>query len=151
MTNQQRKPWEIRMPWKSWADFEDTPLWTPAAAKLSGSNGIYELADQNMRILYVGYAGSRARFGLRGKLIDHFSDRELNPEIRGKAKFFRYEVTSSYLSRWVEVTARHHQGGNVPPANLYAKEYPRRMPFFGPGPAGASAGLPTAPAGARPA
>ena len=36
MTNAQRKPWEIRMPWKSWADFEGTPLWTPAAAKLSG-------------------------------------------------------------------------------------------------------------------
>ena len=86
-----------------------------------------------MHILYVGYAGSRARFGIRGKLIDHFSDRELNPEIRGKAKFFRYEVSSSYLSRWVEVTARHHQAGGVPWANAYSKEYPRHMPFFGPG------------------
>ena len=103
------------MPWRPWAEYADTPLWTPKAAQLSGSNGIYELADENLHILYTGYAGSRARFGLRGKLIDHFSERELNPEIRGKAKYFRYEVTSSYLSRWVEVVARHHQAGAMPP------------------------------------
>jgi hypothetical protein len=134
MTTTNRKPWEIRMPWKAWSEYEGTPLWTPAAAKLSGSNGIYELADENLHILYAGYAGSRARFGLRGKLIDHFSESELNPEIRGKAKYFRYEVTSSYLSRWVEVVARHKQAGSMPPANLQAKEYPRSMPYFGPGP-----------------
>ncbi|HXH21010.1 MAG TPA: hypothetical protein VNN10_03195 [Dehalococcoidia bacterium] len=132
MTNSDRKPWEIRMPWKDWKDFEGTPLWTPAAAKLSGSNGIYELADERQRVLYVGFAGSRARFGLRGKLIDHFSEREPNPEIRGRARFFRYEVTSAYLSRWVEVVARHNQSGAIPPGNRWAKEYPRSMPYFGP-------------------
>ena len=132
MTTTDRKPWEIRMPWKDWREFEGTPLWTPAAAKLSGSNGIYELADASMRVLYAGYAGSRARYGLRGKLVDHFSERELNPEIRGKARYFRYEVTSSYLSRWTEVVARHAQAGALPPGNVHAKEYPRHMPFFGP-------------------
>lgn len=144
--NVQRKPWEIRMPWKPWSEFEGTPLWTPDAAKLSGSNGIYELADENLHVLYVGYAGSRARFGLRGKLVDHFSERETNPEILGKAKHFRYEVTSSYLSRWVEVLGRHNQYGGVPPANVYAKEYPRRMPYFGPGPATGAATTTAAPA-----
>lgn len=131
-TNTARSGWQIRMPWKDWRDYEGTPLWTPAAARLSGSNGVYELADESMRVIYVGYAGSRARYGLRGKLIDHFSDSEPNPEIRGKARFFRYEVTSSYLSRWVEVVARHNEAdGLPPPANAHAKEYPRRMPFFG--------------------
>jgi hypothetical protein len=134
-TATQRKAWEIRMPWKDWSAFADTPLWGKAAAKLSGSNGIYELADASGGVIYVGYAGSRARFGLRGKLKDHFSDLELNPEIRGKARFFRYEVTSSYLSRWVEVIARHVQAGAMPAANAHAREYPRRMPYFGPGPA----------------
>jgi hypothetical protein len=128
----QRKPWEIRMGWKSWPEYADTPLWGPEARKLSGSNGIYELADENMKIIYVGYAGSRARFGLRGKLKDHFSEMEPNPEIRGKARFFRYEVTSSYLSRWIEVIGRHNQQGPLPPANIHAKEYPRNMPYFGP-------------------
>jgi hypothetical protein len=127
----QRQPWEIRMPWKDWADYEGTPLWTPAARKLSGSNGIYEIADASMKVIYVGYAGSRARFGLRGKLIDHFSERELNPEVRGKARYFRYEITSSYLSRWVEVIGRHSQHGVIPAGNVWAKDVPRRMPHFG--------------------
>ena len=68
-TNTARSGWQIRMPWKDWHDYEGTPLWTPAAARLSGSNGVYELADESLRVIYVGYAGSRARYGLRGKLI----------------------------------------------------------------------------------
>jgi hypothetical protein len=134
-TATQRKAWEIRMPWKEWTDYADTPLWGVAARKLSGSNGVYELADSSGKVIYVGYAGSRARFGLRGKLKDHFSELEPNPEIRGKAHLFRYEVTSSYLSRWVEVVARRVQASGLPPANAHAREYPRRMPYFGPGPA----------------
>src|SRR3990172_157581 len=130
MVATERKPWEIRMPWKSWSDFADTPLWGPAAAKLSGSNGIYELADESFKILYTGYAGSRARFGLRGKLMDHFSGQEPNPEVRGKARYFRYEVTSSYISRWTEVLGRHSQRDAIPPAHLVHKEYPRNMPYF---------------------
>jgi hypothetical protein len=134
-TATQRKAWEIRMPWKEWAPYADTPIWGVKAAQLSGSNGIYELADASGKVIYAGYAGSRARFGLRGKLKDHFSDLETNPEIAGKAHFFRYEVTSSYLSRWIEVIGRHSQAGAIPTGNIYAKDYPRRMPNFGPGPA----------------
>ena len=50
------------MPWKEWSAYSDTPLWGKEARKLSGSNGIYELADAAGRVIYVGYAGSRARF-----------------------------------------------------------------------------------------
>lgn len=132
MTSTQRQAWEIRMPWKEWAPYADTPLWGVAAAKLSGSNGIYEIADASGKTIYVGYAGSRARFGLRGKLKDHFSETETNPEIRGKGHFFRYKVTSSYLSRWIEVLGRHNQRGGMPAGNVHAREYPRKMPFFGP-------------------
>jgi hypothetical protein len=128
----QRASWEIRMPWKRWADFADVPVWGPESRRLSGSYGIYELADENLRVLYVGYAGSRARYGLRGKLMDHFSERETNSEITGRAVYFRYEVSSSYLSRWTEVIGRYNQLQRLPPANLKAKELPRRMPFFGP-------------------
>jgi hypothetical protein len=39
-TATQRKAWEIRMPWKEWSAYADTPLWGKAAARLSGSNGI---------------------------------------------------------------------------------------------------------------
>jgi len=120
------------MPWKAWSEYAGVPVWGPEAHRLSGSNGIYEIADEAGRLLYVGYAGSRARYGLRGKLMEHFSDRELNPEIRDKARFFRYEVTSSYLSRWTEVIGRYNQLGRLPPANEKTGELPRRMPYFGP-------------------
>lgn len=133
MTTAGRASWEIRMPWRLAEDYKDTPLWGPAAARLSGSNGVYELADEAFRVLYVGYAGSRARFGLRGMLLDHFSEREPNPAVRGRVRYFRYEVTSSYLSRWTEVVGRHNQRGALPPGNVFAKHYPRRMPYFGPG------------------
>src|SRR3990172_95254 len=132
MTTTARRSWEIRMPWKAGADFKDPPIWGPGAARLSGSNGIYELADESLRVLYVGYAGSRARYGLRGKIVDHFSDHEPNPDIAGKARYFRYEVTSSYLSRWTEVIGRRNELGALPPANARAKELPRHMPYFGP-------------------
>ena len=135
VTKTDRKAWEIKMPWKEWAPYADTPLWGPEAKKLSGSNGVYEIADASGKTIYVGYAGSRARFGLRGKLKDHFSELETNPEIRGKGHFFRYEVTSSYLSRWVEVVGRYHQMDAMPAGNVHAKDFPRHMPFFGPGPA----------------
>jgi len=76
---------------------------------LSGSNGVYELADANGDVIYIGYAGSRATFGLRGKIADHFSERELNPVIRERAAQFRYEVNSMYLSRWVDLLARFRE------------------------------------------
>ncbi len=132
MTQPGRKSWEIRMPWKPWSDYARVPIWGPEAHRLSGSNGIYELADENGHILYVGYAGSRARYGLRGKLMGHFSEDEPKSEIHGKAVYFHYEVTSSYLSRWTEVIGRYNELGSLPPANVAARELPRRMPFFGP-------------------
>ena len=119
------------MPWQPWEKFKDVPMWTPEAHRLSGSNGVYEIADENYSILYTGYAGSRARYGLRGKLKDHFSDEEPNPEIKGKGRYFRYEVTSSYISRWYEICGRHSQRGTIPPANAHARDLPRTMPFFG--------------------
>ncbi len=90
-----KKPWESYDPaqWKS----------------LSGSNGVYELADEGGNVIYIGYAGSRATYGLRGKIADHFSDNELNPAIRGRVAQYRYEVNSMYLSRWVDLLARYRE------------------------------------------
>jgi hypothetical protein len=95
--------------------------------------GVYELCDESFRVIYAGYAGSRARFGIRGKLKDHFSDFEPNLEIRSKARYFRYEVTSNYLGRWAELLGRHMQLGTMPVANTAAKDMPRHLPRFGQG------------------
>ncbi len=120
------------MQWKAGADVKATPMWGPGANRLAGSNGIYEIADEAFHVLYVGYAGSRARYGLRGKIVEHFSERETDPDIGGRARYFRYEVTSSYLSRWTEVIGRYNEMGVLPPANVRAKQLPRKMPYFGP-------------------
>jgi hypothetical protein len=87
---------------KPWQSFD------PGSVKrLSGSNGVYELADEQGTVLYIGYAGSKANFGLRGKIAGHFSEAELNPVIRDRVAQFRYEVTAMYYSRWVDLLTRH--------------------------------------------
>ena len=127
-----RKSWEIRMRWRRAAEYRGSPIWGEGADRLSGSNGVYELADENFNILYVGYAGSRAIYGLRGKIVAHLSDREPNAHLLSKVVYFRYEVTSSYLSRWTEVVGRYHEAGRMPVVNSQLREFPRHMPYFGP-------------------
>ena len=104
---------------KPWQGFE------PARVKeLSGSNGVYELADEHGNVIYIGYAGPRALFGLRGKIADHFSERELNAVIRAQARRFRYEVTSMYYSRWVDLLMRHREDYDMlPDGNQAATEH----------------------------
>jgi hypothetical protein len=121
------QPWDIRMPWARYGPASE--------AAISGSSGVYEIADAGGTTVYIGAAGARDLFGLRGRIAAHFQSdvaQALQP-VPGTPQLYRYEVTSAYLSRWVEVVARHHQRGAMPPANLHAREYPRRMPYFGPG------------------
>lgn len=104
---------------KPWESFD------PAQVKeLSGSNGPYELADADGAVLYIGYAGSKANFGLRGKIADHFSDRELNPAIRGRVALYRYEVNSMYYSRWVDLLSRYREDyDRLPEGNEASSEH----------------------------
>jgi hypothetical protein len=88
------RPWEIRHPWETY---------DPAKHRdYSGSYGIYELADADQNIIYVGMAGGQAIYGLRGKIAGHFSAAETNPVIRERARYFRYEINNMYLSRLIE-------------------------------------------------
>ncbi len=112
-----RKPWETYDPsdWK----------------ELSGSYGVYELADAQGTVIFIGYAGSRARFGLRGKLMDHFSEHELNPVIRERVAKFRYEVNSMYLSRWIDLLGRFREDHDtLPEGNLASDEHIPELPHF---------------------
>ncbi|MBI2887957.1 MAG: hypothetical protein HYY02_12205 [Chloroflexi bacterium] len=125
MTQQLFKSWEIRMPW---AEFDPA---NPRA--LSGSNGAYELEDAEGRVVYIGYAGGKDLFGLRGKIIRHFSDQEPNPAIRGRVRRFHYEITSMWLSRWVELLGRYREnnGGRLPEGNVAApEEHIPKLPKF---------------------
>lgn len=112
-----KKPWESYDPtrWKS----------------LSGSYGVYELADVEGNVIYIGYAGSRATYGLRGKIADHFAEGELNPAIRGRVAQFRYEVNSMYLSRWVDLLGRYREDyERLPEGNEASDEHIPKLPRF---------------------
>ena len=104
---------------KPWNSFDPSRL-----KELSGSNGVYELADEGGNVIYIGYAGSKARLGLRGKLADHFSEGELNPVIRDRVAQFRYEVNSMYYSRWVDLLARFREDyEKLPDGNMASDEH----------------------------
>jgi hypothetical protein len=87
--------------------------WSDArlAAALPGHMGVYELADDAGRVIYIGCAGGRSRFGLRGEVQDALA------RIDGASRF-RIEITTAYLTRHRELLMRHQAvHGGLPAAN----------------------------------
>ncbi len=64
---------------------------------LSGQLGVYQLGDADGEILYIGVAGGRSLFGLRGEIGTALNDPPAG------ATCFRYEVNSSYSTRHQEL------------------------------------------------
>jgi hypothetical protein len=90
-------------PWK--------PLSAEEAQRLPGQLGVYQIADAQGAILFIGEAGARAPFGLRSEL-----QRELKE--RGADHQFRVEVNMQYRSRWFELLMVHKADhGSLPPDN----------------------------------
>lgn len=87
------------------------PLEAAAVKAVPAQVGVYEISGAAGRVLIVGFAGGRSLFGLRGEL-----QREL--EARGAGHSFRWEATSTYLSRRDELLMLHlGQSGAFPPDN----------------------------------
>ena len=63
--------------------------------KLAGNLGVFQLADDNGNLIYIGYAGGKSLFGLRGE-VDACKDMQ-------GASQFRVEVNMSYLTRYQEL------------------------------------------------
>ncbi len=94
------------------------PLCEEALKRQHGYLGVYELADASGKTLFIGYAGGRSRFGLRGELEEQLRRRP------GREIQFRVEVNMSYLSRYEELLMAHQADhGQLPEEN--ARE-PRR-------------------------
>lgn len=74
--------------------------------------GVYELSSPKGEVIFIGYAGGRSVFGLRGELEAKrvaSDDREA---------WFRFEVTTAYLSRYKEVLMVHFADhGSLPAEN----------------------------------
>jgi hypothetical protein len=98
---------------KPWLPFDGLQ-----AKSLPGSVGVYELGDARGDVIFIGYAGGRSLFGIRGALLDHRSQGETNPIILARADRCRYEVTTNYLIRHLELLSRFREDYNrLPRAN----------------------------------
>lgn len=71
------------------------PLTQAEVSNLGGHMGVYELANDKGDVLFVGYAGGKSLFGLRGEIEAHLENRV--------ATGFRVEVTTAYLTRHQEL------------------------------------------------
>jgi hypothetical protein len=92
---------------KPWID-----LTADNVATLRGELGVYQIADEPGEIVFIGYAGGRSLFGLKGELQAALE------RYRGQAMHFRVEVTSQYLSRHEELLMIHkHDHGELPRDN----------------------------------
>ncbi len=88
------------------------PLTEGEVAKLAGQMGVYELGNEAGEAVYVGYAGGKSLFGLKGEL-----SRILGEEPR-RAASFRVEVTTAYMTRYRELLMAHvAASGAVPEQN----------------------------------
>jgi hypothetical protein len=76
------------------------PVDTAALAALPGQLGVFELADGAEHVVYIGRADARSLFGLRGEIARR------TEEFR-EASLFRFEVTTAYHTRHLELLMVH--------------------------------------------
>jgi hypothetical protein len=95
------------------------PLTAEGVAELSGDLGVYQIADGEGIVVYIGYAGGRSLWGLQGELREQLVE-------RGEGHRFRVEINHQYLSRWEELL-KVHMGdhGTLPAGNEHHR--PRRI------------------------
>ncbi len=92
---------------------------------VQGQLGVYQLADENDNIFYIGYAGGRSLFGLHGELTREMQARESKPTR------FRYEVNQQYISRYEELLMLHQfDYGELP--ERVKDEYPHKVGVLSP-------------------
>jgi hypothetical protein len=86
-------------------------------AQVAGHLGVYQLANGTGEIVYIGVAGGRSPFGLKGMLTD-----VLRAPPAGATQF-RYEVNMAYHSRYLELLqAYRHDYGRLPAGNADVDE-----------------------------
>lgn len=67
-----------------------------ALSRLHGNLGVFQLADAAEELLYIGFAGGKSPFGLKGEV-----DAALR--LHESAVYVRYEVTTMYHTRYREL------------------------------------------------
>ncbi len=88
------------------------PLNPENVKKLSGQLGVFQLANPTGDIVFIGFAGGRSLFGLRGEVETALVDPPAG------ATQFRVEVNQQYTTRYQELLMVHvHDAGDVPAGN----------------------------------
>ena len=73
--------------------------------------GVFQLADLSREIIYIGFAGAKSNFGLKGEVLESL-------ERLDEAEFVRWEVTTGYWSRYKELMMIHRfDHGDCPKEN----------------------------------
>jgi hypothetical protein len=70
-------------------------------SSLEAQLGVYQLADANHQIVFIGYAGARSLFGLRSSLTEDLARWGNGPQ------YFRVEINMQYISRFEELLMLH--------------------------------------------
>ncbi|MGI9326547.1 MAG: DUF7508 domain-containing protein [Pseudomonadales bacterium] len=80
-----------------------TKQWTPAGdvlACLKGNLGVFQLANAKQEVVFIGYAGGKSQFGLKGEVAAAL-------EVHTGIAFVRFEVTTAYHTRYRELLMAH--------------------------------------------
>lgn len=88
-----------------------TKPWVPipdALQKLRGHLGVFQLANADGEVLFIGYAGGKSQYGIRAEVAGA-------AEQIPAAVNVRVEITSAYLSRFRELMMVHIADHGAPP------------------------------------
>jgi hypothetical protein len=83
------------------------PLTTENLRSVKGQLGVYQLGSADDGVTFIGYAGGKSLFGLKGELNTRLSE---GPETN-----FRLEVTTAYQTRYRELLMIHIADHGIPP------------------------------------
>jgi hypothetical protein len=107
----------LQKPWRRWEDgraFE---------REIPNSLGVYEVADEQGEIVYIGMAGGKSLFGLRGELRRQFAG-QANAVAAARGRQFRYEENMQYMTRFRDLLQRFNEDhGRLPPGNAQPGEF----------------------------
>mgnify|MGYP001159621711 FL=1 len=76
--------------------------------QVRGQMGVFQLANEAGEVIFMSYAGGRSLGGLRGEISRSLTE-------QGEATQVRFEITTSYLSRYKELLMLHQADhGSLP-------------------------------------